>query len=173
MNILIRLCEPNEIQILRDLACKTYDESFRALNTPETMDAYLQEAFDLEKVRAELANPHSWFYFLFTDDMLAGYIKINQTPAQTDINDEQSLELERIYVKRAFKRRGFGKLLIEHAEKIAKSMGKQYVWLGVWEKNSAAIVFYKEMGYEVFDRHTFRMGEELQSDLVMKKILKP
>jgi ribosomal protein S18 acetylase RimI-like enzyme len=135
------------------------------------MDAYLAEAFDLEKIRMELETPQSEFHFLYADRKLAGYIKINDVPAQTDINDPNSMELERIYIKSEFKRLGLGTVLIQYAEEIAISRGKAYIWLGVWEKNHRAIAFYERMGYEEFDRHTFRMGDELQSDLVMRKNL--
>ena len=172
MKTTIRKCNMNDLQVLRDLAHETYDDSFRALNTPETMDAYLAEAFDLQKIQMELETPQSEFYFLYADDKLAGFIKINDVPAQTDINDPDSLELERIYVKSEFKRHGLGTVLIQYAEDIAAARGKQYVWLGVWEQNPKAIAFYEKMGYREFDRHTFRMGDELQSDLVMKKDLK-
>jgi ribosomal protein S18 acetylase RimI-like enzyme len=171
METIIRKCTLDDLHVLRDLARDTYDESFRQTNTPETMDAYLEEAFDLEKIKTELEAPQSEFYFLFADGQLAGYIKVNDVPAQTDINDPTSLELERIYVKKEFKRLGLGSQLIDYAEQLARLAGKEYVWLGVWEQNPKAIAFYESMGYAEFARHTFRMGEELQSDLVMKKIL--
>ena len=171
METYIRKCTIADLQALRDLAYETYDDSFRALNTPETMYAYLAEAFDLERVKAELETPQCGFYFLFAGGKLAGYIKINEAPAQTDINDTDSLELERIYVQKEFKRLGLGTNLIQYAEEIARSIGKKYIWLGVWEQNPKAIAFYETMGYVQFARHTFRMGEELQSDWVMKKEL--
>ena len=172
MELIIQKCSIEDLQVLRDVGYETYDDSFRALNTPETMDAYLAEAFDLEKIKKELETPQSEFYFLYVDDKLAGYIKINDAPAQTDINDAESVELERIYIKSEFKRLGLGTVLIQYAEEIAIARDKQYVWLGVWEENLKAIAFYEKMGYKEFDRHTFRMGDELQSDLVMKKELR-
>jgi diamine N-acetyltransferase len=171
MEVVIRKCAENDLQVLRDLGYETYDETFRAMNTPETMDAYLAEAFDLEKIKKELETPQCEFYFLYSDGNLAGYIKINEAPAQTDINDPVSLELERIYVKKEFKRLGLGRTLIRYAEEIAAARGKQFIWLGVWEKNVNSIAFYEKMGYREFSRHTFRMGDELQSDFLMKKEL--
>ena len=171
MNISIRLCQNSDLEALRNLAYETYDDAFRSMNTPETMQAYLAEAFDLQKMKQELANPNNRFYFLHADGCLAGFTKLNTAPGQTDINDSSSLEIERIYVKTGFKRKGLGKVLIEHAQKIALNLGKQYVWLGVWEKNESGILFYQKMGFVEFSRHTFRMGDELQSDWVMKKEL--
>ena len=93
--------------------------------------------------------------------------------AQTDINDANSIELERIYIKKEYKGKGLGKKLINFALQLAQEMKKDYVWLGVWEKNVDAISFYTKMKFYEAGRHSFRMGDELQNDLIMKKAIKP
>jgi len=50
-------------------------------------------------------------------------------------------------------------------------MKKNYVWLGVWEKNINAIAFYKRLGFYEDGRHPFKMGDELQTDFIMKKLV--
>ena len=44
---------------------KTYFETFAAANTPENMAAYLDQAFETEKLRSELSNEYSSFFFLY------------------------------------------------------------------------------------------------------------
>jgi hypothetical protein len=39
------------------------------------------------------------------------------------------------------------------------------------EKKTRAIKFYKKNGYVEFDKHTFVLGEDEQTDILMKKIL--
>ncbi|MFM8321176.1 MAG: N-acetyltransferase family protein [Chloroflexota bacterium] len=168
MNLTIRRCTPDDLETLRSISRETYDDTFRAMNTPETMQAYLEEAFDPHKLLAELTNPHSAFYFLDLDGQLAGYLKLNDAPAQSDLNDPDSLEIERIYIRRAYHGRGLGARLLRFALDQAAVAGKRYAWLGVWERNASAIAFYQKMGFVEFGRHSFRMGEELQSDLVMR-----
>jgi diamine N-acetyltransferase len=164
-------CTPADLPALREIGRETYDQAFRSLNRPEVMDAYLAEAFALEKLRDEMARPGSSFWFLFVDGERAGYTKLNEAPDQSDINDTASLELERIYVRRRFQGKGLGSVLLEHAVSEAHRRGKAWIWLGVWEKNSDAISFYRRKGFTVAGRHSFRMGEELQSDLVMRRNL--
>lgn len=171
MNIKIRPCMPNEIDTLQDIAYETFNEAFRFMNRTEVMDQYLKDAFNKKKLAEELKSEGSWFYFLCCDDQLVGYIKINIAPVQSDINDEDSLEIERIYIRGKYKGKGFGKLLVKFAFQQAAEMKKNYIWLGVWEKNSAAIAFYKKLGFQESGRHLFRMGDELQSDLIMKRII--
>jgi len=141
------------------------------MNTPENMDAYLHEAFSLEKIQSELKMATSAFYFLRVRDALAGYIKMNLPPTQSDLNEQGTLEIERVYVAKRHQGGGFGKRLLEAAERIGLEMGCTTTWLGVWEKNVNAIGFYRRMGYVESGMHSFRMGEEVQSDLIMKKSL--
>jgi ribosomal protein S18 acetylase RimI-like enzyme len=169
MNITIRPCLRSELETLCAIGRETYDDTFREMNTAETMERYLEEAFNAEKMLSEWSNPDSRFYFLYVDADLAGYLKVNDAPAQSDVHDPQSLEIERIYIRKAYKGKGLGTYLMNYALQLALDMGKRYAWLGVWEKNTAAIAFYQKMGFEEMGRHTFKMGDELQSDWIMKK----
>ena len=84
---------------------------------------------------------------------------------------DQSLEIERIYIKSSFQKHGLGKFLINEAIKMAVELNKKEVWLGVWEKNDNAIAFYKRMGFIQTGIHTFVMGDEEQVDYTMTKSL--
>ncbi|MNF16430.1 Protease synthase and sporulation negative regulatory protein PAI 1 [compost metagenome] len=46
-----------------------------------------------------------------------------------------------------------------------------YIWLGVWEENKRALRFYEKNGFTVFDKHIFRLGNDEQTDLMMKKTI--
>ncbi|WP_333648623.1 GNAT family N-acetyltransferase [Lacrimispora sp.] len=48
---------------------------------------------------------------------------------------------------------------------------KTYIWLGVWEKNAKSIAFYKKSGFYEIGADSFFMGEEAQTDLLMRKDL--
>lgn len=171
MNLHIRPCSKADLEILRDISVRTYFETFAKENTAENMQAYLEAAFSPEKLSAELDNPDSRFYFLYVDNQLAAYLKLNESDAQSDIRDKTSLEIERIYVDAPFQGLGLGRYLIERAIEIAREKGKQYVWLGVWEKNLKAIRFYERNGFYRFSSHSFFMGEEEQHDYILRKDL--
>ena len=172
MNIKIRPCSIDDLKKLQNIGFETYNETFSTMNSQETMDKYLQESFNKKKLLAELNNKNCKFYFLYAENELAGYLKVNDAQAQSDINDPKSIEVERIYIKRPYKGKGLGKKLVNFAFQLAIERGKNYVWLGVWEKNLNAISFYKKMGFYEAGHHSFRMGDEIQNDLIMKKIIK-
>lgn len=167
----LRQCTVQDFETLRLLSIRTYFETFAPYNTKENMDAYLKKAFQKEKLYSELAEPHSSFYFLYDRGNLAGYIKVNEAPAQTDLNDSASLELERIYVDRPFQGKGLGMCLMRKALSLAAQAGKTFLWLGVWEKNEKALRFYKKNGFYRFSTHPFRMGDDVQRDDLLRKDL--
>jgi ribosomal protein S18 acetylase RimI-like enzyme len=59
-------------------------------------------------------------------------------------------------------------MLFQKAVEIAQSHQMDFIWLGVWEKNEKAIQFYLKNGFEVFDKHIFKLGVDLQTDLLMR-----
>ena len=167
----LQQCSNEDFETLRELSIHTYYETFARLNTAEDMAAYLEDAFNVDRLTQEFNDPNSFFYFLYADEKLTGYLKLNEAPSQTDINDADSLEIERIYVSSEFQGAGLGRYLMEQAVYIAKECNKKYVWLGVWEKNEKALRFYKKNGFYEIGTHKFVMGEDVQTDYIMRKDL--
>ena len=86
MDIFLKPCIMEDIDELRTLSIQTYHETFSAFNTPENMEKYLRCAFDREKLCRELSDKNSMFFFLLSGEKLAGYLKVNEAPSQTDVN---------------------------------------------------------------------------------------
>ena len=166
--LIIKRCNINDLELLRDLAIATFKDAFAPVNTVEDMDDYLQKAFSHEQLQKELLHKDSEFYLAYYKNEPVGYLKINFGSAQTDINDEASLELERIYILKEHQGNGLGSLLIEKVVEIASDKSLDYVWLGVWEKNSRAIQLYGKRGFVKFKSHTFWLGKDKQTDDLMK-----
>jgi diamine N-acetyltransferase len=131
----------------------------------------LERAFDLNQLEKELANSSSQFFFVCFNNEVAGYLKVNTDEAQSEAMGDESLELERIYIKNRFQKHGLGKYLLNKAMEIAMERKKKKIWLGVWEKNENAIAFYHKKGFVQTGVHSFYMGDEEQVDLIMTKTL--
>lgn len=162
----------DDLSTLRDLSIETYTDTFGEFNTPENLQAYIDDAYDPEILRKELLDNNSEFYFVKVDGQLAGYLKVNILSAQSEPMPDDFLEIQRIYIRKSFKRQGLGKLLLELGLKRAQALGKARVWLGVWENNFAAQKFYQFMGFEKYRSHKFVMGDSVQTDYILKKELR-
>ncbi|MDL2277713.1 GNAT family N-acetyltransferase [Parabacteroides sp. OttesenSCG-928-G07] len=162
----------NDISRLQDIGIQTFSETFSAENTAENMTKYLHEKFSIEQLTTELNNKESEFYFDIHDKHIAGYLKVNFGQAQTELKEDNALEIERIYVLQEYQGKKVGQLLYEKAIQIAQHIHVDYIWLGVWEENTKAISFYRKNGFIEFDKHIFNLGNDEQTDLMMKRVLK-
>ena len=158
----------DDIDQLQKIGRQTFYETFSEYNSEENMLTYLDEKFSKEKLTEELTNKNSKFYFAILGNNTIGYLKINFGESQTELQDEKSVEIERIYVSKEFHGKKVGQLLYEKAIQIAKNKNTDYVWLGVWEENHRALSFYKKNGFVEFDKHIFRLGNDEQTDIMMK-----
>jgi len=161
-----------DIKELEQISKQTYFDAFSWGNSPENMWAYLEGSLSEEKLLEELKESQSEFYFAEMNHKTIGYFKVNFGDAQTELHDHKAMELERIYVKKEFQGKKNGQKLLDKVLEIAKKNQMDYLWLGVWEKNEGAIRFYERNGFSVTGSHPFRMGDEIQTDLIMKLPLK-
>jgi diamine N-acetyltransferase len=167
-NLNIKKVTLTDLDQLQKIGRQTFYDTFIAVNTEENVNKYLDESFSELKLTAELKDRNSEFYFAAINDNIIGYLKVNFGPSQTELKDDKAMEIERIYVIREFHGKKAGQLLFDKAVEIAVQKNAEYIWLGVWEKNIRAITFYRKNGFVEFDKHTFKLGDERQTDLMMK-----
>ena len=167
-NLTFNLVEPNELDILRKLSIDTYKYAFANLCSEENMNEYLSSAFSKKTLRNEFENPESAFYFMRWEGEVCGYFKINWGQAQKEFQEEEGMELERIYVSHEFQGKNIGGQTLEYIKQLSIEKGKKYLWLGVWEKNEGAFRLYERNGFVKVGAHSFFMGDDEQTDYLMK-----
>lgn len=160
-----------EWSTLQKIGKETFVTAFGEVNTQENMDDYLGKAFSKQQLEKELNNSHSTYYFVTMEEQIIGYLKVNFGPAQTDLQDPNGLEIERIYITKDYQGLGIGHQLIKKVIALAKEEKLTYVWLGVWNENIKAIKFYENNGFVEFDQHAFYLGDDLQTDIMMKYVI--
>lgn len=171
MTVEIRVCSREDLQKLQEISIETFNDTFKDQNSPDNMRAYLERAFNAKQLEAELSNSCSDIFFVYYNDELAGYLKLNRDEAQSEKMSDASLEIERIYIKKKFQKHGLGKYLLNQAIETALEHNKKKIWLGVWERNDNAIAFYNKMGFVQTGSHSFYMGDEEQIDFILVKTL--
>lgn len=165
----IRKATGRDVEKLAAIGKETFSETFSSQNSEENMKAYLESGFSIEKLEAELADPDTEFYFAELQGKIIGYLKVNTGNSQTELKDKNALEIERIYVLKEFHGTKAGHILFEKAIELASEKNLEYVWLGVWEQNPRAIRFYEKNGLEAFDKHVFKLGNDEQIDIMMRR----
>lgn len=167
-NIDIKKATIKDLVQLQKIGRQTFHETFSSSNSEEDMKTYLSEGFSADKLTTELNDKNAAFYFATLDHEIIGYLKLNFGASQTELKDHKSLEIERIYVLNQFHGKKVGQILYDKVIEIARQKNVDYVWLGVWEKNQRAISFYQKNGFTPFDTHIFKLGNDEQTDIMMK-----
>ena len=172
MSIQIVKVSFSHLEELRILSIQTFFETFASVNTKENLRLYLEMEFAKEKMKKEFYNIDSEFYIARLENKSIGYLKINFGKVQTELKENNGMEVERIYVLKDFLGKNVGQLLFDKALEIAKEKKMDYLWLGVWERNLRAIRFYEKNGFSKFDTHLFKVGKDEQTDIMMKRQLR-
>ena len=170
-SLIIKRVNINVLNELQEISRKTFAETFASTNTKEDMDKYLDENLSVAKLMDELNEQNTEFYFATSKNRVVGYLKVNYGQSQSELKTDNSLEIERIYVLKEYYGVNVGQQLLEKALNIARQQKVNYIWLGVWENNQRAISFYKKNGFIAFDKHIFMLGNDEQTDIMMKRML--
>jgi len=170
--ITIRIATEQDAALIADLSRQTFYESFAAENTKENMDKFMSEQFTRQKLMDEIREPWLTFFLAFMMNEPVGYVKMRDSSVPLSLVNESCLEIARIYSVQHTIGKGVGKKLMQTCLDIATQRQKQILWLAVWEKNQRAIDFYHKWGFEKFGQQDFILGDEVQKDWLMKKMLK-
>ena len=167
----IKKCSLDDILDLQKIYRQTFFFFFFQKNSEANIIRFLDKAYSEEKLKSEIENKESETFLAVENQKILGVLKINTGNAETESGLENSLEIQRIYILKESKGLGIGTVLMNLAEKKARELGVSFIWLGVWEKNFPAQKFYTDKGFRRFSEHAFVLGDDIQTDFLMKKEL--
>lgn len=168
MELIFSRCSEGDSNDLSKLSRRTFEEAFEDANNPDDFKDYINKAFSESQLKRELQNKNSSFYFVYVGLDLVGYFKLNFNTAQTEYKNQNSFELERIYVLSKFQGQKIGKSILQEVISMASAEKKNFIWLGVWQKNYDAIRFYEKFGFKKMGTHPYFIGKDKQTDWLMK-----
>ena len=157
--------------LLSELGARTFSETFAADNTPEDLAAYMAASFNVAQQTAELNDTASTFLIAEVDGRAAGYAKLHDGEPEKGVEGAKPVELVRLYVSREWLGRGVGEQLMRACLDEARQAGHKTIWLGVWERNPRAQAFYRKWNFRPVGEHMFRLGSDLQRDVLMERTL--
>lgn len=145
-------------------------------NPAQLIEEYIESAFSVAQLTAELNDPRSVFFLLEQDGIAIGYAKMRRTKPLRQLpaayrRTGAAIEIQRIYLLTMHTGRGQGRLLMNYCLDWARQQQYRAVWLGVWERNEQALLFYRKVGFERIGFHYFMFGSERQRDYWLFKPL--
>lgn len=169
MSLSIRYAIKDDAVLIADISRQTFYDTFAPDNTEEDMNKFLSEQFTKGRLMLEVGAPENIFFLASVNNSIAGYVKLREGKLPGESKRVRALEIARLYVLKEFIGKGVGAALMKESIAIATQKGNRVVWLGVWEKNSKAIEFYTRWGFQKFGECDFLLGNDLQTDWLMKK----
>jgi GNAT superfamily N-acetyltransferase len=170
-NLTIKTATIADAPALTALGIRTFRDTFDPHNRKEDMDKYVAEQMNQTQITNELHDTRNIFFLVYDNGALTAYAKIRDTIIPDELKDSTPLEIERIYVLAEKHGTKTGAALMQHCIDYALSNHYDVIWLGVWEHNTKAVSFYNRWGFELFGSHPFILGDDHQTDVLMKKQL--
>jgi diamine N-acetyltransferase len=152
-----------DIQTIKDIAHKTWPDTYEAILSKEQIDYMLGKMYSDAALTNDLNKGHH--FILAKEDLIClgfasfehGYLNSNFT------------KLHKLYFLPETQGKGFGKLLLERVMFLAQENHSDTVLLNV-NKFNKAYTFYKKMGFEIVKEEDIDIGNGyLMEDYQMEK----
>lgn len=160
---MIRRARQSDAEALSGFAARLFRETYGDDTAASDLDAYIYKNFSTRRQQAEITDPSGAVFLATADDLIIGYAHVVMGSA-----DSGSAFLSRIYVDAEWRGCGLAKDLLTAVVGESQQRGFTCLELTVFERNSRALAFYKRAGFSAAGSTTFLVGEDLQTDVVMK-----
>lgn len=164
---MIRKAKPNDVTTLQNIGITTFTDTFGGTCTKADLQEVLTRYFNYNQCKSELENEHDHFFFYEEQELVKGYMRINnlQPCPLNNYSTLSCIELVRLYVLKAYHGTGVADALMQYAVNFAKQKGHKLLYLSVWEYNFRARGFYEKHGFSNTGiQHPFPLGTTAQTD---------
>ncbi len=165
----IRRAGFHDAEALARIGAATFVETFGHLYPPHDLQAFLAEAYGLERTRADLADPAKAAWLVELDGEVVGYAQAGPCNLPHPEVTAGCGELKRFYLTKAAQGGGIGGRLFEETIRWLMEVGPRDVWIGVWSENLGAQRFYGRRGFEKVGEYGFPVGSTIDAEFILRK----
>ncbi len=169
--IQIRRAEEGDALALSVLAENTFRDAFADVNSAANMQLHCAASYGFALQLAEIRDPNRETWVAEADGKLVAYVQLRLNASSPAITGERPVEIQRFYVGAEHHGAGLAHQLMAQVLARAQAAGSDTLWLGVWERNPRALAFYRKCGFDVIGEHIFKVGDDSQCDLIMRRDL--
>ena len=167
----IRVASVADAAALAKFAERTFRDKFECDNSPSNMDRYVSQHYGIVQQCAELSDPRCVALLAESAGSLVGFAQLLSGPSPREVGATPAIEIQRFYVAREQHGTGLAQRLMSAALDVARQQGSKAVWLAVWERNPRAISFYNKAGFVESGSKPFVLGDDLQTDRIMYRLI--
>jgi ribosomal protein S18 acetylase RimI-like enzyme len=143
----------NDIESVRNLLHETWMKTYAGFIPGEDITSYLDEHYHRDAFRTFVDDQHVVGFIADVDGKVGGYEKTFYN------REEKRLYVQQLYILPRYQGLGLGKQLMTFAAEHAKTYDLDRLWLGVMVDNTAALLWYQNMGYQIVEKTPFLLGK--------------
>lgn len=167
--VVIRRAEPADAALLSALAARTFTETFGHLYPAEDLQAFLADAYAVDKQRTILSHPDYAVWLLEQDRLAIGHAAAGPCGLPHPDVAQGDGELKRLYVLASHQGGGRGARLMDEAMDWLLRDGPRTLWLGVWSENVGAQRFYARHGFGRVGEYEFPVGRTRDREFIFRR----
>src|SRR3954470_3875077 len=97
MCISIRYATKEDARLIAEISHETFYDACHADNREEDMNKFLNEQFTKGRLMLEVGAPGNYFFLAFSNNEIAGYVKLRDSKVPKSLGSEKALEIARLY----------------------------------------------------------------------------
>lgn len=165
----IRRANVDDAEVLSALGARTFSETFSQLYDPEDLNAFMADAYSVEKTQRDLADPHRALWLVEDGGEAIGYALAGPCDLPHAEVTPACGELKRIYFVHGRQGGGLGQRLFAEVMDWLQSEGPRSVWIGVWSENFGAQRFYARHGFDQVGEYGFKVGRTVDREFILRR----
>ena len=163
MSIKIITADKSDVQVIREIALKSWEATYTPIIGKEQVDYMLSEIYEIDSLNKQLDEGQE-FILVYLDEIPTGFISYN-------FQSGFRYRIPKLYVDPDNHRKGFGKILLYEVFKRVKEKGGEVIELNVNRYNKAK-GFYEKYDFKVIREEDIPIGKYWMNDFVMEREIK-
>ena len=156
MYSIVRATE-NDSEIISRIGKVSVVESHQGSNPEEVLNQYVDQYYNEQEIKKQLADPRNNYYLIRYNDQTAGFSNLVLNSRHLNIVRENSAKLDRIYLLKEFQGLKLGLELLKFNIDLSKKNNQSGIWLYSWIGNTKAVDFYTRAGFKIIGRYDFKV----------------
>lgn len=169
----IRAPGPADCEALARLGTQTFVETFGALYSSENLTRFLAQSHSPTAVARHMARQGVAYRLAEEQGTPAGYCRIGPVDLPVDIPGRKAMELAQLYVLAPWQGSGLAAELMDWALAEFARADCDDAYLSVYRDNVRAQRFYARYGFAWHADYTFKVGDHIDPEFILRKRLRP
>jgi GNAT superfamily N-acetyltransferase len=166
----IRHATLDDAEALAALGRDTFVETFGHLYPPQDLSDYVATAYDVGRIRADLAHPDKATWLMESGGAPVGYALAGPCDLPHDDVSSEDRELKRLYILASHRGGGAGSRLLAKVFAWMDQPEPRTQWIGVWSGNDRAQKLYARHGFTKVGEYIFPVGRVRDQEFILRRL---